>query len=276
MPKAILQAAVQGKLVPPNPHDEPASELLKRIQQEKAQLVKEGKLKKGKPLPPIMEDEIPYDLPEGWVWCRLGELADLKIGKTPARAEEKYWIDGKYPWVSIRDMETGKRINSTRERISLIAHNDIFRGELVPSGSLLLDVDAFTNEAICAIIPYKYDEVRTYLFKILPALNLLTEANDAIKGQTLNKRSLSQIMVPLPPLEEQQRIVERVDELIALCEKLKTAYTSPIPLDQTDNIIPFPAAKKEEETLLAARGNVGQLSNEAMQAIDDLFAEDEE
>ncbi|WP_353049656.1 restriction endonuclease subunit S, partial [Xylanibacter rodentium] len=65
LPKAILQAAVQGKLVPQNSHDEPASELLKRIQQEKAQLAKEGKIKKEKPLPPISEDEIPYDLPEG-------------------------------------------------------------------------------------------------------------------------------------------------------------------------------------------------------------------
>lgn len=81
--------------------------------------------------------------------------------------------------------------------------------------------------------------------------------------------------IPIAPLAEQQRIVAKVDELMALCEKLKTAYTAPTPLDKT-NIIPFPAAKKEEETLLAARGDVGQLSNEAMQAIDDLFAEDEE
>lgn len=77
LPKAILQAAVQGKLVPQNSHDEPASELLKRIQQEKAQLVKEGKLKKEKPLPPISEDEIPYDLPEGWAWCRMGSVVQF-------------------------------------------------------------------------------------------------------------------------------------------------------------------------------------------------------
>ena len=83
-------------------------------------------------------------------------------------------------------------------------------------------------------------------------------------------------IIPLPPLAEQQRITTKVDELMAFCEKLKAAYTAPISLDKTDNIIPFPAAKKEEETLLAARGDVGQLSNEAMQAFNDLFAEDEE
>ena len=72
--QSILQAAVQGKLVPHNPQDEPASELLKRIQQEKARLIKEGKLKKEKPLPPVAEDEILYDLPVGWEWCRFGTL----------------------------------------------------------------------------------------------------------------------------------------------------------------------------------------------------------
>jgi len=75
--QSILQAAVQGKLVPQDIHDEPASVLLERIRAEKARLVKEGKIKKEKPLLPIVEDEIPYDLPEGWIWCRLGELIQI-------------------------------------------------------------------------------------------------------------------------------------------------------------------------------------------------------
>ena len=75
--KSILQAAVQGKLVPQDKNDEPASELLKRVQAEKVALIKDGKLKKEKPLPPITEDEIPYDLPEGWVWCHFGEVLFL-------------------------------------------------------------------------------------------------------------------------------------------------------------------------------------------------------
>lgn len=75
--KSILQAAVQGKLVPQDKNDEPASELLKRVQAEKVALIKDGKLKKEKPLPPITEDEIPYDLPEGWVWCHFGEVSTI-------------------------------------------------------------------------------------------------------------------------------------------------------------------------------------------------------
>ena len=78
--QSILQAAVQGKLVPQDLHDEPASELLQRIQTKKAKLVKEGKIKKEKPLPPIAEDEIPYDLPDGWVWVRLGTIATMNNG----------------------------------------------------------------------------------------------------------------------------------------------------------------------------------------------------
>lgn len=75
--KSILQAAVQGKLVPQNKNDEPATELLKQIQGEKAVLIKEGKLKKEKPLPPLTEDEIPYDVPDGWAWCHVGDVAAI-------------------------------------------------------------------------------------------------------------------------------------------------------------------------------------------------------
>ena len=83
-------------------------------------------------------------------------------------------------------------------------------------------------------------------------------------------------IIPLPPLAEQQRITQKVDELIDLCNGLKDTYIAPMPLTKPDNIIPFPATQKEEETLLAARGDMEHLSNEAMQAIDDLFSEDEE
>ncbi|MEM8437965.1 restriction endonuclease subunit S, partial [Morganella morganii] len=79
--QTILQLAVMGKLVPQDPDDEPASELLKRIEQEKAELVKEGKIKKQKPLPPVSDEEKPFELPEGWVWCRLAELVAIKGGK---------------------------------------------------------------------------------------------------------------------------------------------------------------------------------------------------
>ncbi|MCM4919230.1 restriction endonuclease subunit S, partial [Escherichia coli] len=83
--QTILQLAVMGKLVPQDPNDEPASELLKRIAQEKAQLVKEGKIKKQKPLPPISDEEKPFELPEGWEWCLFEDIIDIQSGITKGR-----------------------------------------------------------------------------------------------------------------------------------------------------------------------------------------------
>lgn len=293
LPKSILQEAVRGKLVPQNAHDEPASELLKRVQKEKAQLIKDGKIKKEKPLPSISEDEIPYDLPEGWVWCRLGEISDLRIGKTPARADERYWNNGKYPWVSIADMENGKWIYNTKECVSSEAYNIVFKQNLVSAGSLLfsfkltigkvsiLGMDAFTNEAICAITPIGEKYIATYLFNVLPALDLLSGANSAVKGKTLNSKSLSNIITPLPPLEEQYRIVAKIEELFALCNEMKAAYTEPVEFDKVAEIIPFPIPATIEQTeesaeplLLAARGDAEDSSQDIHNFALKLLSED--
>lgn len=86
--KSILQYAMQGKLVPQNPNDEPASELLKRIKTEKEQLLKDGKIKKEKPLPPITQDETPYELPQGWQWVRLGDICNIYTGNSINETEK--------------------------------------------------------------------------------------------------------------------------------------------------------------------------------------------
>ena len=226
LPKSILQYAVEGKLVPQDIHDEPASILYDKIIKEKESLIKQGKIKKEKPLPPITDDEIPYDIPENWKWARLGEICNLSIGKTPERKIAEYWKDGIYNWVAISDMINGGLINQTKEKISQIAYNKVFKKDILPIGTLLfsfkltigkvslLNIPAYTNEAICAITPYLYDNIKYYLLKILPILNLLDNANDAIKGKTLNLQTLPLILIPLPPLKEQERIVKRVDELL--------------------------------------------------------------
>lgn len=286
LPKAILQAAVQGKLVPQNSHDEPASELLKRIQQEKAQLVKEGKIKREKPLPPISEDEIPYDLPEGWKWCRLGELCNYGTAQNiqPDEILADDWV------LELEDVEkdTGKLLckksKSQRNPVSTkhcFRPNDILYSKLRPylNKVLIAEDYGYCTSEILPLSFYGELNVRYALIFLRSPLfiDYANRCSYGVKMPRLGTNDGKAALVPLPPLEEQQRIVVKLDELMALCDELSSIYIAPIELDQAVvKIIPFPTAKKEEETLLAARGDVGQLSNEAMRAIDDLFSEDEE
>ena len=244
--KSILQEAIQGKLVPQIAEEGTAQELLEQIKAEKQKLVKEGKLKKSalttstifrgddnKYYEQIGEnynditDEILFDLPYNWCWCRFSNIVSMTIGKTPARGEQTYWINGKYNWVSISDMVDGGTISTTKEKVSDLAVKEIFSTPISEKGSLLmsfklsigktsiLDIDAYHNEAIITIRPVidKEYAMRNYLFKVLPLIANLGESKDAIKGKTLNSKSLANLLIPLPPLQEQQRIIEQVNIL---------------------------------------------------------------
>ena len=247
--KSILQEAIQGKLVSQLEEEGTAKELLGQIKAEKQRLVKDGKLKKsalndsvifkgddnkyyekiGKKCVDIT-DEIPFDLPCNWCWCRFSNIASMTIGKTPARGEQTYWINGKYNWVSISDMIDGGLISRTKEKVSDLAVEEVFSAPISEKGCLLmsfklsigktsiLDIDAFHNEAIITIRPVIDKEyvMRNYLFKVLPLIANLGESKDAIKGKTLNSKSLSNLLIPLPSLVEQQRIVEKIEQLMQL------------------------------------------------------------
>ena len=247
--KSVLQEAIQGKLVPQIAEEGTTQELLEQIKTEKQKLVKEGKLKKSalndsvifrgddnKYYEQIGEncnditDEIPFDLPCNWCWCRFSNIVSMTIGKTPARGEQTYWINGKYNWVSISDMVDGGTISTTKEHVSDLAVKEIFSAPISEKGCLLmsfklsigktsiLDIDAYHNEAIITIRPVidKEYAMRNYLFKVLPLLANLGESKDAIKGKTLNSKSLSNLLIPLPPLVEQTRIVNKIIQLTQL------------------------------------------------------------
>ena len=247
--KSVLQEAIQGKLVPQIASEGTAQELLEQIKTEKQELVKEGKIKKSalndsvifrgddnKYYEKIGEDcnditdEIPFDLPCNWCWCRFSNIVSMTIGKTPARGEQTYWINGKYNWVSISDMVDGGSISTTKEKVSDLAVKEVFSAPISEKGCLLmsfklsigktsiLNIDAFHNEAIITIRPVidKEYAMRNYLFKVLPLIANLGESKDAIKGKTLNSKSLSNLLIPLPSLVEQQRIVEKIEQLMQL------------------------------------------------------------
>ena len=247
--KSVLQEAIQGRLVPQDPNDESASVLLERIKAEKAKLFTEGKLKKKDLVDSVIfkgednkyyetidgvteciDEEIPYDLPSNWAWTRLGNVAKMTIGKTPARGDQRFWSNGEYSWVSISDMKDLGVISATKERISAIAAKELM-GNISPKGSLLmsfkltvgrtslLDMDAYHNEAIVTVLPLidECNTFRNYLFRILPLLSIAGDSKDAIKGKTLNSQSLSRLLIPLPPMSEQERIcseLQRVSSII--------------------------------------------------------------
>ena len=247
--KSILQEAIQGKLVPQIAEEGTAQELLEQIQQEKSQLIKEGKLKKTALSVSVIykgddnkyfeqvgnenidiTEEIPFDLPDNWTWVRFGQYIRMSIGKTPPRGETKYWTNGKYPWVSISDMSDYGLVTTTKESVSENAKS-LF-GEISPAGTLimsfkltvgrtsLLNTSAYHNEAIISIYPFvdKIYQARNYLFHILPIISNLGDSKDAIKGKTLNSKSLNNLLLPLPPLNEQRRIVAMI---AILFDKLK-------------------------------------------------------
>ena len=241
--KSILQEAIQGKLVPQIVEEGPAQELLEQIKQEKQKLVKEGKLKKSALTDSVifkgddnkyyeqigsevvdLTDDIPFEIPQTWKWCRLGTIVKMRIGKTPPRGEQVYWSNGTHNWVSISDMVEGGTIKTVKEKVSDMAVNEIFKCFPSSKGSLLmsfkltvgrtsiLGIDAYHNEAIITIVPYAdVDNIfRNYLFYILPTISNSGDSKDAIKGKTLNNKSLNSLLIPLPPLLEQKRIVAKI------------------------------------------------------------------
>ena len=245
--KSILQEAIQGKLVPQDPNDEPASALLERICEEKQRLLKKGRLKKkeitesvifkgednkyyeqiGKEVIDISED-IPFETPNSWSWSRLGNIVNMRIGKTPVRGDSAFWNNGVHAWISISDLSQGNVIMTSKEKISDLAAATVM-GVKSQAGSLLmsfkltvgktaiLGIDAYHNEAIVTINTMcdKNFYTRDFLAIILPLLTNYGDTKDAIKGKTLNSQSLNALLIPLPPLEEQKRIIEHIQYLFS-------------------------------------------------------------
>lgn len=223
---AILQAAMQGKLTERLPEDGSANDLLEQIQQKKT--LSNEKIR------PIFDKDILFEIPDSWKWARLGEIVDFSIGKTPPRAEVSYWGND-IPWVSIADMPENDILLSTKEKVSNKAFKEKFSSKKCPKGTLImsfkltvgrcsiLGIDAVHNEAIISIRPLADDDFafRNYLARVLPFLSNCGETKDAIKGRTLNSDSLNNLMVPIPPLAEQKRIVEKVDELMTCVADLE-------------------------------------------------------
>ncbi len=233
--KAILQLAVMGKLVPQNPDDQPASELLKEIEVEKQRLVKEGKIKKPKPLPPVTEEEKPYALPQGWEWVRVIDIVDIGTGSTPATTNRDYY-GGEVPWYT--SSATNKPFADKPETFITEKAIKETNCKIFPSGSLIialygqgktrgqiseLTIAGATNQAIAAMVFFdssigvkKY--LKYFFIKIYEEIRKMAEG---AAQPNLNVGKVKETLVPLPPLSEQHRIVEKIDAIMALCDSLE-------------------------------------------------------
>ncbi|ATU08118.1 restriction endonuclease subunit S [Methanohalophilus portucalensis] len=231
--EAVLQLAVQGRLVEQDPNDEPAAVLLDRIAEEKKRLQKEGKLKRQKELPPIEEDEVPYEMPSGWEWVRLGTLVSLLgdgLHGTP-----EYTDDGNYYFINGNNLYDGEIIiKNNNKKVSYDEYikykkplND--RTVFVSINGTLGNVAFYNGERVilgksaCYFNLLK-DINKEYIKKVINTRYFLDYCYEKATGSTIKNVSLKNMrlfLVPLPPLNEQQRIVEKVDILMELCDRLE-------------------------------------------------------
>lgn len=228
--KSILQQAVQGKLTERDPADEPASELLKRIRTEKAKLIAEEKIKKEKPLPPITDDEKPFDIPDTWEWVRLGELGETQTGTTPSTKNPAFFGND-IPFIKPADIYAD-HINYENEGLSFAGSE---QGRIISKNSIMMvciggsigktyynDRSVCCNQQINTITPI-FCSVK-YVWLAMSSNYFRCELQKEATGTAtpiINKSLWSNIVIPLPPLAEQERIVARVEELLAVCDGLK-------------------------------------------------------
>lgn len=235
--QTLLQLAVMGKLVPQDPNDEPASELLKRIAEEKSRLVAKGKLKKQKSLPDVDEEEKPYALPSSWKWARFDSVSNTRLGKMLDKAKNKgelrpYLRNTNVQWFNFEIDD----LKSMRFEEHELDEYRVTPGDLViceggePGRCAVWEgevEDMFIQKALHRARPW-LGISPFFLQSCLKAAANSGYLNQFFTGATIKHFSgekLAKYPVPLPPLAEQYRIVAKVNQLIALCDRLKTRLT---------------------------------------------------
>ena len=221
----ILDLAIHGKLVPQDPNDEPASVLLKRIRAEKERLIKEGKIKRPKKTKTTSDKpHYPYELPEGWVWCKLEDIATFGGGKTPSMDIKEYWNKGKNLWVTSKDMKndsihdslmkiTDEALNIMtqyeKDTLLVVTRSGILRHSLPIA---VLEKNATINQDIKSIMPLN-GIIPKFLFYAIKANEniILTEYHkDGTTVDSIDFDKFKCLPIPLPPINEQKRIITEV------------------------------------------------------------------
>lgn len=232
--QTILQLGVMGRLVPQSPTDEPASVLLERIAEERERLVREGKIRKSKEASQVSQEHEPFDIPSSWQWCRFPDIGEVARGKSKHRPRNDpvLYKEGTVPFVQTGDVaRSGKVIKSYSA-----LYNDfgVEQSKKWSSGTLCITIaaniadtgvlgfDACFPDSIVGFTPLTEEIESEYLeYFLRTAKKNLEEYAPSTAQKNINLEVLEEILVPLPPANEQRKIVERVDELIAICDQLK-------------------------------------------------------
>jgi type I restriction enzyme S subunit len=238
--QTLLQLAVMGKLVAQDANDEPASQLLKHIQAEKAKLIAEGKIKKDRLFVPSVERENPYTIPRSWKWVTLDEISQVGTGATPLRTTFEYYNPPSISWVTSGET-SHSFISETEQYVSALALQET-NLTVYPRGTLIvamygqgktrgqiteLMIEACTNQACAAIQLYSDIEshrkyVKLFFEKIYDEIRELAAGG---AQPNLNLSKIKETLLPLPPLSEQYRIVVKIDELMNICDRLRLCIT---------------------------------------------------
>lgn len=283
---SILQMAVQGKLVPQDPNDEPASVLLERIRKEKEQLIKDGKIKKeknssyifrgadnlpyekvGNNEPVCIADEVPFDIPDSWEWIRLGELCDIINGFTPLKTNPDFWSNGTIPWFTIDDVHSqGRRITFTNKHITTNALSKN-SNRLLPSNTVLLCCTASVGEYAITEIPLTTNQqfnglvIKEY-YKEYYSPEFLFELVQTFKDRLINVagkttfnfvsvKKLGKLLIPILPLKEQERITIKIRSVMP---EVKKYSAKEIEIDELN--IQFPNLLKKSILQEAVQGKL--------------------
>ena len=235
----ILDLAIRGKLVPQDPNDEPASVLLERIKAEKERLIKEGKIKRSKKTAKTSDtphyENVPFEIPENWVWTTLGNIGIWQSGGTPSRSNKSYY-GGNIPWLKTGDLNDGL-ITNIPEGITEEAVTNS-SAKINPTGSVLmamygatigklgiLTFPATTNQACCACIEY-YAITQYYLFYFLLSHRDIFIAKGGGGAQpNISKEIIVNTAIPLPPLPEQERIIIEIERWFAFIDEIEQNKT---------------------------------------------------
>ena len=228
--KSILQSAIQGKLTEQLATDDNVEDLLQAIKEEKERLIKEKKIKKQKPLPEITEEEIPFAIPEKWKWVRLGEIGITQTGNTPSRLHSEY-IGNDIPFITPKDISdkgviyNNQGLSELGKTVARICNKDTIL-QVCIGGSIgktnIVNREVAFNQQINSIYPIFC--ISRYVFMVMQSAYFMIKMRNKAGGTAtpiINRGIWDTILIPLPPLAEQKRIVEKLDKLLADIEELK-------------------------------------------------------